>query len=48
MVTFTANGKTYAVNGLAMSDKRNANMQEIWKPYTPIAAIIDRGVKLCK
>jgi hypothetical protein len=30
-VTFTANGKTYAVNGLAKSDRRNSNIEEIWK-----------------
>jgi hypothetical protein len=48
VVTFTANGKTYAVNGPAMSDKRNADIQEIWKPYTPIHEIIKRGVELCK
>jgi hypothetical protein len=30
-VTFTAKGKTYAVNGLAMSDHRNSNIREIWK-----------------
>ena len=30
-VTFTAHGKTYAVNGLAMSDKKYSNIREIWK-----------------
>ena len=30
-VTFTANNKTYAVNGLAISDRRYSNIKEIWK-----------------
>jgi hypothetical protein len=30
-VTFVANGRTYAVNGLAKSDPRNADLREIWK-----------------
>jgi len=30
-VTFTANGKTYAVNGLAKSDHKNSDIEKIWK-----------------
>jgi len=33
-VTFAVNGKTYAVNGLAMSDRKNANIHAIWKVDT--------------
>lgn len=33
-VTFAANGKVYAVNGLAMSNSRNAEIREIWKDDT--------------
>lgn len=30
-VTFVVDGKTYAVNGLAMPDRKNANINAIWK-----------------
>lgn len=30
-VTFAANGKVYAVNGLAKSNRKNAEIREIWK-----------------
>ena len=30
-VTLVANGKSYAVNGLAKSDNRNVDIAEIWK-----------------
>ena len=30
-VTFTANGKAYAVNGLAKSSRGNVDIKEIWK-----------------
>lgn len=30
-ITFTAHGKTYAVNGLATSDNKYSNIREIWK-----------------
>ena len=58
IVTFTANGKTYAVNGTARSRaKKNGwrEIDEIWKanpsiPGTKInmGPILDRGLSLCK
>lgn len=33
-VTFAANEKVYAVNGLAKSNRRNADIREIWKDDT--------------
>lgn len=47
-VIFIANGKRYAVNGLAMSDDRNVDINEIWKEDTEsetAKALIERGLK---
>jgi len=58
IVTFTANGKTYAVNGTAMGQaKKNGwkEIDEIWKPNPSIPGtrinmgpILDKGLSLCK
>ena len=58
IVTFTANGKTYAVNGTAMGQaKKNGwkEIDEIWKPNPTIPGtkidmepILDKGLSLCK
>jgi Protein of unknown function (DUF2511) len=54
-VIFHAGGTTYAVNGMASSDKRYREIRPIWKdnPEIPgtkinIGPIIDRGFALCK
>lgn len=53
-VVFTANNQTYALNSLAASSKKYAEIDAIWdaNPLAPgtrkdIAPIIDRGAKLC-
>lgn len=56
-VLFVTNHKTYAVNGLAISDGIHRNIREIWRDnpnrgsYGPvklsIAPIIDLGLSLC-
>ncbi len=58
IVTFTSNGKTYAVNGTAMSRARQngwREIDEIWKdnPSIPgtkinISPVLDKGLSLCK
>ena len=54
-VVFHANGKTYAVNGMASGDKRFRDLREIWRdnpdpifPKINIGPIIDKGLTLCK
>ena len=54
-VSFTANGVTYAVNGVARSNKKYHPLEDIWvkDPHLPIARInigpiIDRGLKLAR
>jgi hypothetical protein len=55
-VTFTANGKTYAVNGAARGTKKYIPADEIWAdnpsplggPKKDIGPIIERGLKLCR
>jgi hypothetical protein len=54
-VLFTANSKTYAVNGLARGTKMYASADEIWadNPFGPgpkkdIGPVIERGLKLCR
>lgn len=54
-VIFKANGKTYAVNGIAMGTKKYIPVDEIWAndPSASvlkknIGPIIDRGLKLCQ
>ena len=51
---FTANSQTYAVNGMAASSKKYAEIEAIWdaNPMAPamrkdMGAILDRGTKLC-
>ena len=53
-VVFTANSQTYAVNGLAASSEKYAEIHAIWadNPLAPgtrkdIGPILDRGTKLC-
>jgi len=58
IVTFSENGKTYAVNGLAKGRAKQNGwraIDEIWKanPSVPgtkinIGPLIDRGLSLCK
>ncbi|MER2556045.1 MAG: DUF2511 domain-containing protein [Candidatus Competibacter denitrificans] len=60
IVTFVADGKTYAVNGTAMAiAKRNKawrDIEEIWKPDPQypkqmkmnIGPVLDTGLALCK
>lgn len=58
LVTFSANGKTYAVNGSAKTKGRTAgwtDVREIWKdnPAIPgtkisIGPMITKGLELCK
>ena len=57
LVTFTSNGKTYAVNGIARGHAKKhgwRQIDEIWKadPKVPgmkinIDLLIDRGLALC-
>ncbi|MDQ3802462.1 MAG: YebY family protein [Acidobacteriota bacterium] len=54
-VIFTADGRTYAVNGIARGTKKYREVEEIWldNPSIPgakrdIGPIIERGLKLCK
>jgi hypothetical protein len=54
-LTFTAQGKVYAVNGLARGTKKYAEIEDIWaaNPEIPgtridIGPIIDRGLKLAE
>lgn len=54
-VVFHAGGVAYAVNGLAMSDKRYRNIRPIWRdnpgvggPKVNIGSVLDRGLALCK
>jgi len=51
-VTFTAEGTTYAVNGLAAGMDRWADIDPIWAPAPGglkknIGPLIDRGLALC-
>lgn len=58
LVTFTVDGKTYALNGLASSHAKNRGWSEIrpiWKENTAIPgtkvgieSLIGRGISLCK
>ena len=58
LVTFTADGKTYALNGIARGHAKNRGWSEIrpiWKenasiPGTKvdIGPLINRGISLCK
>jgi hypothetical protein len=54
-VTFTVNGKTYGVNGIAMGHKQYADITAIWAPHPTIKGarknigpVIDRGLRLRK
>jgi hypothetical protein len=53
-VTFTTNGKTYAVNGMAMGTHTWDDIRPIWAdshgmggPKKNIGPLIDKGLKLC-
>jgi Protein of unknown function (DUF2511) len=51
-VTFTANGTTYAVNGIAESQDAGADIDPIWTDTGAglkknIGPLIDRGLELC-
>ncbi len=55
LVTFTANGKTYAVNKIDAGPKKRSPIDSIWAddPSNPgkkivITSIIQRGMQLCK
>lgn len=59
LVTFTTQGKTYAVNGTAKGHAKNRGWIEeirpIWKDHPdvpglkiPISSLIDRGLQLCR
>lgn len=52
-VTFTANGTTYAVNGMASSLDAGVDIDPIWAeardaPKKNIGPLIDRGLELCE
>ena len=54
-VVFTANGASYAVNGVAKGTKKYRPIEEVWAdnsslPGTKknIGSIIERGLKLCQ
>ena len=54
-VVFTANGASYAVNGVAKGTKKYRPIEEVWaeNPTVPgtkknIGPIIERGLKLCR
>ena len=51
IVTFTANGKTYAVNGLARGNRAKKrgwlDVEKIWKPGQNISPLIEKGISLC-
>jgi hypothetical protein len=55
VVTFEAKGTRYAVNGVAMSQKKYADIGKIWAPdpsgIVPkknLGPLLERGLKLCK
>jgi hypothetical protein len=55
LVTFSANGTTYAVNGLAIGSDRWPDIDAIWAddPQQPglkisIGPLIDRGLAICE
>ena len=54
-VVFTANGKTYGVNGIARGMKKYDEIDQIWAPHQSIPGakkdigqIIQRGLSLCR
>jgi hypothetical protein len=54
-VIFTANGKTYAINGTAKGTKKYLSIDEIWADNPSVSGvkkdigpIIERGLKLCQ
>jgi hypothetical protein len=54
-VVFTANGTTYAVNGIAMQTDRYADIKAIWRDdpsvqglKIDISPVLNRGLELCK
>lgn len=58
LVTFTSNGKTYALNSTARGQSKNRGwleVNQVWKENTSIPStkvsigpLIDRGLALCK
>lgn len=54
-VTFEAKGTRYAVNGVAVSQKKYADIGKIWAPdpagivpKKSMGPLLERGLKLCK